>query len=70
MTIKPIDILGYDFTILYLSSGYITAHVPNGDTQEDKALFDKLVYNNTRLLSGKDESRIIENITNFIINNK
>ena len=37
--------------------------------EKDKALFDKLVYNNTRLLSGINENKIIENIKKFIATN-
>lgn len=63
---KTITILGYKMHLLKLQSGWYTVHVPFGDNEEDKAMFDCLVYGNTQLLSNIDPIALKLNIKNFI----
>lgn len=59
-------IAGYEFSVMQTPDNYFSFGAPFGDTPEDKAMFDDLVYYNKSLYHGRDWFGVRENIKNFI----
>ena len=58
-------ICGYPCTVHKTVSSGCAVHVPMGDTTEDKAMFDDLVYNKHAYF-GKTPREAVERVSDFI----
>ncbi len=59
-------IAGYNCELHQTKSGYFSVGVPEGDTPEDKKMFDKLVYFNQRVYHADSAKQVKKQVAEFI----
>lgn len=61
-----VEIEGYECQLFETPQGRCSIGVPMGDTPEDKAMFDKLVYYNKPVYHADSKEKVIEQVAEFI----
>ncbi len=70
LKVYPIKIEGYDCRLFEFKSGHYSIEVPFGDNEEDKKMFDKLVYFNQLTYNGASKKSVINKVSHWIKNYK